>query len=277
MQNPKVFERLSADEILDLILPYVDEALPVTDWARWRNEHLQPSTWRLSGTDISSERIEPTFVGRIESFDRDWPQLLRLLALSPQDAKTLQRQIPRANAQTYDHLSEAAVARLCDAPAFAYEWACLGYSLPPACKRNASLLCCIAGAPSPPSPPPLPPSLPPPLPPSLPTSAPASPSPAPPRTLAVTPTIPLSRTSAQSATFGLATLRFKAPLAAFCMLVGCLTLQYLRLACCRRWQRRKFLRLSVSGMGGTRGVAEGVTWLDEAEDEVVGEDSVYHL
>merc|ERR1712048_757406 len=43
-----------------------------SDKAAWVNEHLMPSSWRLTGY-IGNSPIELDFIGALETIEEDWP------------------------------------------------------------------------------------------------------------------------------------------------------------------------------------------------------------
>ena len=156
--EPERFGRLSVDAILDLQLR-MEKWLPT---GAFLNEHLEPSSYRLSGNDAHGKKLWPHFIGKLENLEdshsNDWRTLLGSLHLDvagPFRAKAaaLNQQLPfirpglYANSTDPTHavgakLSDDSVRRLCDSPNYAHEWRCFGYALPSVCATNSSLLCC---------------------------------------------------------------------------------------------------------------------------------------
>ena len=124
----------SADELLDKQLSS----------KRWINEHLQPSTWRLTGHlkkgDGNISTI-PTydFIAALEYIDRD----LAITAAnihgmdSAQIRAFVAIQVYNAREPTNKStLSDDGIRKMCQSPQYKDEWTCLGYDLPTQCQES---------------------------------------------------------------------------------------------------------------------------------------------
>lgn len=132
---------LTADDLLDRQL-----TLPL---GRWLNEHLQPSTYQLSGWSkraavggwrksgwskrgIGSSSID--FVGALETFDIDWGDIVRKLAHVNGDQKQGLLSTKIGNSRHDDEgrskLSRKGILRMCQSQMYGDEWRCLGYPNP---------------------------------------------------------------------------------------------------------------------------------------------------
>jgi hypothetical protein len=137
---------LSADELLRKQL-----ALNV---GKFVDEHFEPNAWRLSGRLKDGRALRLDYVVKLEELDAAWPELAALLVRGARGSrqKTLatfaapfadrRNHHPTTNRKTHksSRLSPAMVARLCDSPHFADEWACFDYPRPAVCGNNSSVL-----------------------------------------------------------------------------------------------------------------------------------------
>ena len=137
---------LSADELLRKQL-----ALNV---GKFVDEHFEPNAWRLSGRLKDGRALRLDYVVKLEELDAAWPELAALLVRGARGSrqKTLatfaapfadrRNHHPTTNRKTHksSRLSPAMVARLCDSPHFADEWACFDYPRPAVCGNNSSVV-----------------------------------------------------------------------------------------------------------------------------------------
>eukprot|EP00316_Scyphosphaera_apsteinii_P013227 CAMPEP_0119347372 /NCGR_PEP_ID=MMETSP1333-20130426/108489_1 /TAXON_ID=418940 /ORGANISM="Scyphosphaera apsteinii, Strain RCC1455" /LENGTH=210 /DNA_ID=CAMNT_0007359911 /DNA_START=118 /DNA_END=750 /DNA_ORIENTATION=+ len=155
-RNRNADDPTSADAVLDQQLrQFGKEFRP----GRWINEHLQPSSWRLSGWDRGGVPYKIAFIGKVESLQQDLLLLTEKLSEQQKNtsrerymiasvAKVIATNSKRSHVSPNDcigctsKLSEAGVARLCNSSIFAHDWACFGYPPPATCIRQPMLLCC---------------------------------------------------------------------------------------------------------------------------------------
>lgn len=142
VQN-KELANLTADELLDKQLSMPSGA--------FLNEHLQPTTFHLSGWAKLKQAgrgswrasgwsargygaMSVDFIGALESFDEDWQDVVdRFSGLSKQQKyHLLQTQFSnsRHDVEGRSRLSDAAVRRMCRSETYGDEWRCLGYPSP---------------------------------------------------------------------------------------------------------------------------------------------------
>ena len=71
---------------------------------QYLNEHLQSNLWRLSGADSRGHPLPLSFVGSLNTLDRDWKVLVDLLRprLSAAEHRKLDQPLPRDNPSTWD-------------------------------------------------------------------------------------------------------------------------------------------------------------------------------
>jgi len=115
---------LSADEILDAQL-----ARPLGSWV---NEHLQPSSWRLSGYN-DGQPVHLDFIGSTETLDEDWPAITNLMQNTTKDISSLGTDNSHSHAAT-SKLSALGIKRMCASELYGSEWSCFGYQTPHVCK-----------------------------------------------------------------------------------------------------------------------------------------------
>ena len=138
---------LSADEL-------VRKQLALEE-GKFVDEHFEPNAWRLSGRLADGRALRLDYVVKLEELDEAWPELAALLVRGARGSrqKTLatlaapfadrRNHHAAINRRTHksSRLSPAMVARLCDSPHFADEWACFDYPRPAVCgNTNSSVL-----------------------------------------------------------------------------------------------------------------------------------------
>ena len=135
VQNSEL-ANFSADELLTMQLS--------SSPGKWVNEHLQPSTWRLTGNlkQDDGQGLLPkipsyNFIGAIETIARD----IAIISANIQGMNASQIQafvdieIANAREHTYkSRLSDDGIRRFCQSPEYKDEWGCLGYDIPLQCQ-----------------------------------------------------------------------------------------------------------------------------------------------
>jgi len=127
------YVKYNADEILDMVLNAPHD--------QWVNEHLEPSTYRLRTQSKNGSFLEYDFIGRLETFDHDWVQVVGMFDVSEDLRVNLTQNVKVKNVKEKDAgstLSEEAILKMCKSERYRYEWSCFGYPLPDIC-RNHSL------------------------------------------------------------------------------------------------------------------------------------------
>ena len=126
------------------------------DEGKFVDEHFEPNAWRLSGRLKDGRALRLDYVVKLEELDDVWPELAALLVRGARGSreKTLatfaapftesdrrnQHEVINRKTHKSSRLSPAMVARLCDSPHFADEWACFDYPRPAVCGDNSSVL-----------------------------------------------------------------------------------------------------------------------------------------
>jgi len=122
-------KHLTADELLDRQLQL---------WAsehEWVNEHLQPSSWRLSAYNGGAP-VHLDFVGKLESITEQWAEVVTHFTNVSMPAMRKLKRVTKANSRGADprsRLSASSVARMCSSELYGSEWECFGYPRPAAC------------------------------------------------------------------------------------------------------------------------------------------------
>lgn len=130
-QQASLWENVTADEMLDLQLK---NCMP----GNWINEHLQPSSYRLSG--YSRDRpVNLNFVGKLENMESDWATLVNIMLteLDESEKAWLAHSMIKANSKPsypQSRLSDSGIRKMCKSELYRAEWACFGYPLPPQCR-----------------------------------------------------------------------------------------------------------------------------------------------
>ena len=122
-------QNLSADVILQHQL-----SLPLGHWV---DEHVQPSSWRLSGYNVGSRPIRLDYIATTETLDKDWPAIVHSILKigSTNQSKLLSLSLVNVGANTSDSkLSRAGVRAMCKSKVYQHEWECFGYEVPEECK-----------------------------------------------------------------------------------------------------------------------------------------------
>lgn len=122
----------TADELLDKTLAHFSEM------QKFPNEHLQPSSWRLSSF-VGDWPVHLDFIGKVETFDRDWPMIVRSFSNLTNAQRQHLLQVTAANVRESHPratLSEAGIRKMCASELYGQEWDCFGYDLPEVCKRD---------------------------------------------------------------------------------------------------------------------------------------------
>ena len=137
---------LSADELVRKQL--------MMDEGKFVDEHFEPNAWRLSGRLADGGVLRLDYILKLEELDEAWPELAARLVrgargsrqktlaalAAPFTEKRNQHEVINRRTHKSSRLSPAMVARLCDSPHFADEWACFDYPRPAACGNNSSVL-----------------------------------------------------------------------------------------------------------------------------------------
>jgi len=139
--NHPVLRRLTADELLDMQLGLSHQLTrPVVGGScqqNWVDQHLQPSSWRLSAQGMDGKALHFDCVGQTETFDDDWGTVLSSMAnISRRDLERLSA-IGKANVREHDprsKLSPQAIRRMCQSWVYGHEWDCFGYPRPAVCQ-----------------------------------------------------------------------------------------------------------------------------------------------
>lgn len=130
--------RLSADAILQMQLKS-----PTT----WLNEHLEPSTWRLSGITQERSQIRFNYIGALETLEsNDWDRITRIINIGvPNNASLSPTLDGHSGTQAYINkrggssiLTSKGIQLMCASQHYQHEWRCLGYELPLVCRTNAT-------------------------------------------------------------------------------------------------------------------------------------------
>lgn len=147
-QHPESFSNISADELLDTLLDEDITSASIKSrgmTGMFLNEHLQPTTYRLSGGFANGSRPHFNFIGELASFDADWEYIVRqgfVDSLTTSQIKNLLKPAGHSNhrdSHISKHgkastLSDDSVRRMCRSKLYREEWRCLGYDLPDVCK-----------------------------------------------------------------------------------------------------------------------------------------------
>eukprot|EP00928_Gymnodinium_smaydae_P011601 TRINITY_DN14262_c0_g6_i1.p1 TRINITY_DN14262_c0_g6~~TRINITY_DN14262_c0_g6_i1.p1 ORF type:complete len:380 (-),score=26.21 TRINITY_DN14262_c0_g6_i1:41-1180(-) len=139
--------QFSADELLDMQLQRFEEVKNGNISALWLNEHLQPSSWRMSGY-VGQEPVRLDFIGSVETFSEDWPAATSSFAnISLREKEKLHvlgHDNPR-EATEQSMLSQDAIKRMCKSGLYEHEWECFGYERPDMqmSRLTISMLCLI--------------------------------------------------------------------------------------------------------------------------------------
>jgi len=141
---------ITADDMLDMVLG--DGVLPNGNTPQrncgkthnlefgWVNEHLQPSTWRLTGETSDRKHLEFTFIGKLETMNRDWNEFLTRVNVDKEEEylMPLLEEKPRiVNAREKDPrsiLSAEGIRKMCKSERYRREWECFQYDIPPECE-----------------------------------------------------------------------------------------------------------------------------------------------
>ena len=121
------------------------------DEGKFVDEHFEPNAWRLSGRLADGRALRLDYVLKLEELDEAWPELAALLVrgargsrqktlatlAAPFTEKRNQHEVINARTHKSSRLSPAMVARLCDSPHFADEWACFDYPRPAVCGNKS--------------------------------------------------------------------------------------------------------------------------------------------
>ena len=120
-ENAKINEfhpiQLTADEALEaqLVLP-IDE---------WLDEHLSPTTWRLTGSHAGHGASKLDFLGAVENMETDWPYVVNhiknLNDRQKQDLLMIDSRNSR-NATSDSELSTEGIKRMCNSKLYKQEW-----------------------------------------------------------------------------------------------------------------------------------------------------------
>jgi hypothetical protein len=131
-QDPGHFSNMSADEILEEVISS----------GRFTNEHLMPSSYRLSAFDASTppSMVNFDFIGKLEHFDNDWSRIVDgMQGLDKALRKELKRSLGQVNGREDDptsKLTEVGIQRMCQSSMYKFEWDCFDYELPHVCNRG---------------------------------------------------------------------------------------------------------------------------------------------
>jgi len=142
-------ENITADAMLDMVLgdgTVPQGNTPVKNCGRthnlefgWVNEHLQPSSWRLTGESHDRKHLEFTFIGKLEYMNRDWNELLTRIEVDKEEEyllPLLEEKMWNKNPREKDPksiLSPEAIRKMCKSERYRREWACFQYDPPPEC------------------------------------------------------------------------------------------------------------------------------------------------
>jgi len=133
-QNKRL-ENLTSDEMLYLQLKKSKEGSFI-------NEHLMPSTWRLTGRDKNDKIVNMDFIGAIETIDVDFPYAAsNFHDITPAQYKgfsTKQNKIIQKKPDPRDKLSKEAIRAMYASDVYHDEWRCFGYPLPEEVKEMDS-------------------------------------------------------------------------------------------------------------------------------------------
>lgn len=148
--DPDNMLKYSADDMLDLILnaplektntpPEKHCGEPFNQEYGWLNEHLQPSSWRLTGETNDRQHLNFDFIGKLETFDRDWNEMLKRINLEPSEnymvpiltdmwTKNKKEPVDRSR------LSPDSIRKMCNSQRYGREWDCFDYDLPKVCQE----------------------------------------------------------------------------------------------------------------------------------------------
>lgn len=140
---------ITADDMLDMVLgdgtlPKYSE--PVKNCGKthnleygWVNEHLQPSSWRITGETNDRKHLQMTFIGKLEHMNRDWNELLTRVLIDKEEEyliPLLEEKMWVKNAREKDPrsiLSKESIRKMCKSERYKREWACFQYDPPPEC------------------------------------------------------------------------------------------------------------------------------------------------
>jgi len=129
-QNSKYFANMTADEILKDVMAK----------GYFTNEHLQPSSFRLSAYDASTppSMHNLDFIGKVEDIEHDWSIIVDAMKGIGEGTKQQMKTLQKLNSRVEDPdtvLSEAAIQQMCNSDMYRFEWECFGYDLPKVCQE----------------------------------------------------------------------------------------------------------------------------------------------
>ena len=110
----------------------------------WINEHLQPSSWRLSGRIRGNQNLNLTFIGALETIVADWPEIVkRFVNLDHKQSASLLEPLELEHSSSRfvnskgksSLLSDDGIRQMCNSELYGSEWRCLGYPLPHVCRE----------------------------------------------------------------------------------------------------------------------------------------------
>ena len=146
--------KYTADDILDMQLKATKGWNNGNPEGHWYNEHLQPTTWRLSGWATKDEAarkayseskkpprgwegapIDLDFIGSLENFSDDWAKVVQQLTNNENEQRQLLQQLPSGVANSRGErnrstLSPISIQKMCASALYKDEWKCLGYPSP---------------------------------------------------------------------------------------------------------------------------------------------------
>lgn len=130
-QNPRDFVNMNADEILKDVMTK----------GRFTNEHLQPSSFRLSAYDASTppSMHNLDFIGKVEEIEHDWPIIIDSMENLEEETRKRMKVLHKMNSRTAHsdtRLSEAAIRQMCKSDMYRLEWECFGYDIPKVCHQD---------------------------------------------------------------------------------------------------------------------------------------------
>lgn len=129
VRNPRL-QNMSMDEMLleQISRPY----------GHWMNEHLEPSTWRLSGFTSTGKLLNVTTIGKLEHLHEDLVRISESFTnLTQVERANLAKPLTHRNSKKHnnDSLSAGAITKMCRSVHYKDEWRCFGYPLPDVCKN----------------------------------------------------------------------------------------------------------------------------------------------
>jgi len=103
----------------------------------WVNEHIMPSSFRLSALTSDGKMPHLDFIGKVENIEADWAAIVKEMSGTTREEQAHLLTLSHSNSRVNDNrskLSPAGIRRMCQSEMYGSEWACFDYPLPEACK-----------------------------------------------------------------------------------------------------------------------------------------------